>query len=192
MHICIINSEVRTMERIETTDFDLFDSICSNKGFDCETEINLKGWVRTNRDNGAVGFIEFNGGTFFRNVQLVYTKDTNNYDVLSALRTGDAIEVNGKVKLTPENKQPFEVIISNCSLLGGCDDDYPLQKKRHSFEFLRDIAHLRPRANTFQAVYRVRSVLSYAVHNFFQRNLEPKLSKCGHYCVHKPTMKLFL
>ena len=131
-------------------------------------EIELQGWVRTNRDNGSIGFIEFNDGTYFKNVQLVYSPDCGNYETITALRTGAAIKVHGKVVLTPENKQPFEIKVLDCELLGEVQDDYPLQKKRHSFEFLREIAHLRPRTNTFMAVYRVRSVLSRAIHEFFQ------------------------
>ncbi len=128
----------------------------------------LQGWVRTNRDNGSIGFVEFNDGTYFKNVQLVYSSNSKGYQVLSKLKTGSAIEVVGKVVLTPENKQPFEIHVDECVLLGDVLDDYPLQKKRHSFEFLREIAHLRPRANTFQAVFRVRNALSMAIHEFFQ------------------------
>ena len=158
------------MEPVKTTNFDLYDIIV----YGDENEkanlnlVELEGWVRTNRDNGAVGFVEFNDGTYFKNVQLVYNNESGNYEVLRSLKTGAAIKVVGKVVLTPENKQPFEIAITNCELEGDVADDYPLQKKRHSFEFLRDIAHLRPRANTFQAVFRVRSVLSFAIHEFFQ------------------------
>ena len=158
------------MEPVKTTNFDLYDIVVAG---DDEEKASLKsvflqGWVRTNRDNGAVGFIEFNDGTYFKNVQLVYSKDSKDYETLSSLKTGAAISVTGEVKFTPENKQPFEVVVDTCTLEGDVADDYPLQKKRHSFEFLRDIAHLRPRANTFQAVFRVRSVLAFAVHDFFQ------------------------
>ncbi|MCR5184934.1 MAG: asparagine--tRNA ligase [Bacilli bacterium] len=132
-------------------------------------EVTLQGWVRTNRDNGSIGFVEFNDGTYFKNVQLVYNKESKDYEVLSKLKTGSAITVTGRVALTPENKQPFEIQVDSCVLEGDVEDDYPLQKKRHSFEFLRDIAHLRPRANTFQAVFRVRNVLSFAIHEFFQQ-----------------------
>ena len=100
--------------------------------------------------------VEFNDGTYFKSVQLVYTDKCQNHDVLSSLKTGAAITVTGKLVLTPENKQPFEIAVESCVLEGDVADDYPLQKKRHSFEFLREIAHIRPRANTFQAVYRVR------------------------------------
>lgn len=158
------------MAPVKTTNFDLYDIIV----FGDETEkanvneVELEGWVRTNRDNGSIGFIEFNDGTYFKNVQLVYLKECKDHDLLASLRTGAAIKITGKVKLTPDNKQPFEVEVISCELEGDVADDYPLQKKRHSFEFLREIAHLRPRANTFQAVFRVRSVLAFAIHEFFQ------------------------
>ena len=158
------------MAPVKTTNYDLYDIIVYGDEEEKKNvnEVELEGWVRTNRDNGSIGFIEFNDGTYFKNVQLVYLKECKDHDVLAGLRTGCAISVKGKVKFTPENKQPFEIEVSECELLGDVDDDYPLQKKRHSFEFLRDIAHLRPRANTFQAVFRVRSVLSFAIHEFFQ------------------------
>ncbi len=154
----------------ETTNFELYDVVVSHDidALKELSEVSLKGWVRTNRDNGAVGFIEFNDGTYFKNVQLVYTNNTNNHDAIAKFSTGSAIEIKGKLKLTPEGKQPFEIELTDAILLGGVDEDYPLQKKRCSFEFLRDIAHIRPRANTFQAVFRVRSVLSLAIHEFFQ------------------------
>ena len=160
------------METFRITNFDLYDVVLygdqEEKDTLLENEVFLEGWVRTNRDNGQIGFIEFNDGTYFKNVQLVYNKDSKDYEVLTALRNGCAVEVTGKVKLTPEMKQPFEIEVLEATLVGDCAEDYPLQKKRHTFEFLRDIAHIRPRANTFQAVFRVRSVLSYAIHQFFQ------------------------
>lgn len=158
------------MESIKTTDFELYDVVTAGDKEELEElkEVTLEGWVRTNRDNGSIGFIEFNDGTYFKNVQLVYDNDSHNHDLLTSLRTGAAIKVIGELHLTPENKQPFEIRVKDCELEGDVADDYPLQKKRHSFEFLRDIAHIRPRANTFQAVFRVRSVLSMAIHEFFQ------------------------
>lgn len=160
------------MEYLGLTNFDLYDIIVRNENELIERyhHVELKGWVRTNRDNGSIGFIEFNDGTYFKNVQLVYLKENNEqvYNEIKTAKTGAAICVRGEVVLTPENKQPFEVRVNEYELLGDVDDDYPLQKKRHSFEFLREIAHLRPRANTFYAVYRVRSVLSMAIHEFFQ------------------------
>ncbi|MGI6377698.1 MAG: asparagine--tRNA ligase [Bacilli bacterium] len=130
--------------------------------------VELDGWVRTNRNSGTIGFIEFNDGTYFKNVQIVYDKSLENFEEVAKWGTGSAINVVGKFNFTPTLKQPFEIKASKLSLVGGVDEDYPLQKKRHSFEFLREIAHLRPRTNTFGAVFRVRSVLSMAIHEFFQ------------------------
>ena len=131
--------------------------------------VNIEGWVRTNRNNGSVGFIELNDGTYFRNAQIVYDiSKLENFAETTKYITGFAISVTGKVVLTPNNKQPFEIQATEVKLEGSCDPDYPLQKKRHGFEYLREIAHLRPRTNTFSAVFRVRSVLSMAIHEFFQ------------------------
>ncbi|MHB8096242.1 MAG: asparagine--tRNA ligase [Erysipelotrichaceae bacterium] len=130
--------------------------------------VQIQGWVRTNRSNKNVGFIELNDGTYFRNVQLVYTNELENFEDVSHYLTGTALTVIGKFKLTPNMKQPFEIEVSSVVLEGACAPDYPLQKKQHSFEYLREIAHLRPRTNTFSAVFRVRSVLSMAIHEFFQ------------------------
>ena len=130
--------------------------------------VELQGWVRTNRNNGSVGFIELNDGTYFKNAQVVYTLDTKGFQDIAKYGTGCAITVVGKFELTPEARQPFEIKATEVTLEGACDQDYPLQKKRHGFEFLREIAHLRPRTNTFSAVFRVRSVLAMAIHEFFQ------------------------
>lgn len=131
-------------------------------------EIGLEGWIRTNRDNGSVGFIEMNDGTYFKNAQLVYDKNLNNYNEVSHLLIGTSIQAKGKFVLTLGMKQPFEIRIEEIVIIGKCDDTYPLQKKRHSFEYLREISHLRPRTNTFNALFRLRSVLSMAIHEFFQ------------------------
>ena len=132
-------------------------------------DVFLEGWVRTNRDNGAVGFIALNDGTCFKNVQLVYDeKNVSDYKSLSKVNTGAAIAVKGKLILTPQGKQPFEVNVDDFELVGEVAEDYPLQKKAHSLEFLREIAHLRPRANTFNAVFRMRNAMSMAIHEFFQ------------------------
>lgn len=160
------------MDIKKITNFEIYDIVT---GGDIEEialfgdyDFELNGWVRTNRDNGSIGFIEFNDGTYFKNVQLVYTSETEGHDEIAKFKTGAAIKVVGKIVLTPDMPQPFEVRIINAELLGDVMDDYPLQKKRHSLEFLREIAHLRPRTNTFLAVFRVRSVLSFAIHEFFQ------------------------
>ena len=132
-------------------------------------EIGLEGWIRTNRNNGSIGFIELNDGTYFKNAQIVYDKNiVNNFEDITHHLTGCSISIKGKFVLTSEAKQPFEIQLHEFTLIGDCDASYPLQKKRHSFEYLRDIAHLRPRTNTFNAVFRLRSVLSMAIHEFFQ------------------------
>ncbi len=131
-------------------------------------EIELEGWIKTNRDNGSIGFIELNDGTYFKNAQLVYNNELKNHDEVSHFLTGTAVDVKGKFILTPNGKQPFEIHVTSIELEGDVDPSYPLQKKRHSFEYLREIAHLRPRTNTFNAVYRLRSVLSMGIHEFFQ------------------------
>ncbi|NBK97012.1 MAG: asparagine--tRNA ligase [Erysipelotrichia bacterium] len=149
---------------------ELYEIVCSGSHVELDTIdfIQLEGWIRTNRCSGKVGFIELNDGSYFRNVQLVYREGLANFDEVSKYSTGAAISVTGKLKLTPEGKQPFEIEISESVLVGDCEDTYPLQKKRHSFEFMREIPHLRPRANTFYAIFRLRSVLSMAIHEFFQ------------------------
>lgn len=133
-----------------------------------DKEIRLKGWVRTHRNSKKFGFIEINDGTSFKNLQLVYDQETENFDAIAKLTTAMAIDVIGHLVLTPEAKQPFELKCKAITIVGTSDTDYPLQKKRHSFEFLREIAHLRPRSNTFSAVFRVRSITAYAIHKFFQ------------------------
>ena len=132
-------------------------------------EVLLQGWIRTNRSGKSVSFIALNDGTYFQNAQIVYSSDTlENYSDVSKYLTGTAISVIGKYVPTPEMKQPFEIQAVKINLEGICDNTYPLQKKRHSFEYLREIGHLRPRTNTFSAVFRVRSVLAMAIHQFFQ------------------------
>lgn len=132
-------------------------------------EVGLEGWIRTNRNNGSIGFIELNDGTYFKNAQIVYDRNAmSDFDEISRHLTGCSVSIKGKFILTPDSKQPFEIQLHEFVLLGDCDASYPLQKKRHSFEYLRDIAHLRPRTNTFSAVFRLRSVLSMAIHEFFQ------------------------
>ena len=158
------------MERVMNVTKELFVKLTQNSLKDDE-KVLLEGWVRGNRDNGKIGFIEFNDGTTFNNIQLVYDHELLSkeiYDKCAHFKYAGAIKVEGKIKLTPENKQPFEVVVIDAEVLGDVDEDYPLQKKRHSFEFMRDIAYLRPRANTFNALFRVRNILAYAIHKFFQ------------------------
>ena len=130
--------------------------------------VEMQGWIRTNRHSKSIGFIELNDGTYFKSVQLVYGDNLDNFDEVCKYLTGTAIKVIGLFKKTPEAKQPFELEVKEIVLEGSCDNSYPLQKKRHSFEYLREIGHLRVRTNTFNAVFRVRSVLSMAIHEFFQ------------------------
>ncbi|AMC93058.1 asparaginyl- tRNA synthetase [Erysipelothrix larvae] len=130
--------------------------------------VQLQGWIRTNRKGKNVGFIELNDGTYFRNAQCVYESSLEDADTIAKYNTGTAVTITGKFVLTPEGKQPFEVVLTEVVLEGSCSPEYPLQKKRHSYEYLREIAHLRPRTNSFLAVFRVRSVLSMAIHEFFQ------------------------
>lgn len=131
-------------------------------------EVALEGWVKTVRDSKSVGFIELNDGSFFKNVQIVFDNNLDNFEEICKLTICSSIRVIGKVILTPDAKQPFEINATNIEIQNLCAQDYPLQKKKHSFEYMRTISHLRPRANTFNAVFRVRSVLAYAIHKFFQ------------------------
>ena len=130
--------------------------------------VTLQGWVRTVRDSKTFGFIELNDGSFFKNVQIVFNDTLNNFSDICKLTISSAISVTGKLVITENAKQPFEIQADSVDILSNSDSSYPLQKKRHSFEYLRTIAHLRPRTNTFSAVFRVRSVFAYAIHKFFQ------------------------
>lgn len=131
-------------------------------------EIEVGGWIRSIRDSKTFGFIVLNDGTFFETLQIVYHDEMENFAEISKLNVGAAIIVKGTLVATPEAKQPFEIQASEIVVEGTSAPDYPLQKKRHSFEYLRTISHLRPRTNTFQAVFRVRSLIAYAIHQFFQ------------------------
>ena len=133
-----------------------------------DKEITVGGWVRSIRDSKAFGFIVINDGTFFTPLQVVYHDNMENFEEISKLNVGAAVVVTGTLVATPQAKQPFEIQAKTVTVEGASAPDYPLQKKRHSFEYLRTIAHLRPRTNTFQAVFRVRSLTAYALHKFFQ------------------------
>ncbi len=135
-----------------------------------DKEVEVSGWIRTVRDSKTFGFIEINDGSFFKNVQIVFDDTLKNFDEICKYTLSSSITVVGKVVETPESKQPFEIKAKEVVEIAEADTDYPLQKKRHTMEYLRTIAHLRPRTNTFNAVFRVRSVLSYAIHKFFQEN----------------------
>ncbi|MBE0700683.1 MAG: asparagine--tRNA ligase [Acholeplasmataceae bacterium] len=133
-------------------------------------ELVLHGWVRNNRAQKEFGFINFHDGTFFQAIQIVYEENVlGNFKDVQKIRIGSSIEVLGKLVLTPDAKQPFEIKATRISLLGDSEEDYPIQAKRHSREFLREVAHLRSRTNLFQAVFRLRSVTAHAIHEFFQQ-----------------------
>ncbi|MDD5905260.1 MAG: OB-fold nucleic acid binding domain-containing protein, partial [Clostridiales bacterium] len=134
-------------------------------------EITVCGWARTIRDMKTFGFIELNDGSCFKNLQVVMSaEELDNYKEIASQNVGAALIVRGTVVLTPEAKQPLEVKASSIQVEGPSAPDYPLQKKRHGVEFLRTVAHLRPRTNLFSAAFRVRSVAAFAIHEFFQKN----------------------
>ncbi len=134
-----------------------------------QKEIFVRGWIRQNRSSNKFGFIALNDGSFFKPVQVVYESDKiGNFDEISKANLSAGVLVRGVLSLTPDAKQPFEIHAEEIVIEADSDADYPLQNKRHSMEFLREIAHLRPRANTFQAVFRVRSLVAFAVHSFFR------------------------
>ena len=134
-----------------------------------DQEVIVKGWVRNNRNSNKFGFIELNDGSFFKSVQVVYEEEfIDNFEEISKAYVATALAVRGIVTLTPNAKQPFEINAKELVVEATSTSDFPLQPKRHSMEFLREIAHLRPRSNTFAAVFRVRSLVAYAIHKFFQ------------------------
>lgn len=132
--------------------------------------VEVAGWVRTVRDSKTFGFIELNDGSFFNNLQIVFNDKLANFEEVRKLTISSSIIVNGKVVKTENAKQPFEIHADSVEIFNLADADYPLQKKRHSFEYLRTVAHLRPRTNTFNAVFRIRSVAAFAIHEYFQNN----------------------
>ncbi len=133
-----------------------------------DSSVTVYGWVKTLRDSKAIGFIELNDGSCFKGVQIVFeAAKLDNYKEIAKLNVGSAVKVNGKLLLTPNASQPFEINADEISIEAQSTPDYPLQKKRHSLEYLRTIAHLRPRTNTFNAVFRIRSEAAYAIHKFF-------------------------
>lgn len=132
-----------------------------------QKEVTLCGWVRNIRNSKVIAFIELNDGTYFKPVQVVFEEKLSNYQEIISLNIGSSVIVRGIIKLTPEAKQPFELVAQQIEISGKSTPEYPLQNKRHSMEFLREIAHLRPRTNTFSAVFRVRSVVAHAIHEYF-------------------------
>lgn len=143
-----------------------------------EREVLIYGWVRTNRAQAQFGFLNINDGSTLTNIQVVYDNKIENFSEISKFRTGVSLEIHGKVVLTPNNKQPLEIHATSVKMLGDCDEDYPIQPKRHTREFLREYAHLRPRTNLFNAVFRIRSVAAMAIHTYFQSR--------GYLYVHTP------
>ena len=145
---------------------DLFKEIKKYEGKD----VTLEGWVRNNRNQSNFGFIDFNDGTYFQNLQLVYDKELSDFDKISKIRVGSAIRVNGTIIKSVGSGQSHEMKVKSVEVLGDCPEDYPIQPKRHTREFLRELAYLRPRTNLFNAVFRVRSVAAQAIHEYFQSN----------------------
>ena len=134
------------------------------------TTVTLEGWVRNNRNQSNFGFIDFNDGTYFQNLQLVYEKDLKDFDMISHIRVGSALRVEGKLVKSEGSGQSHEIKVSHVEVLGDSPEDYPIQPKRHTREYLREMAYLRPRTNLFNAVFRVRSVAAQAIHEYFQSN----------------------
>ncbi|MBG0762827.1 asparagine--tRNA ligase [Acholeplasma laidlawii] len=144
-------------------------TIYKNPAQYADQEVILNGWIRNHRDQKEFGFINLNDGSFFENIQVVYERaTTKDFDAVTRLSVGASIEVVGTLVLTPDRSQPFEIKALEVKLLGDAGENYPIQPKRHTREFLREVAHLRPRTNLFSAVFRVRSIAAYAIHKFFQ------------------------
>ena len=145
---------------------DLFKEIKKYEGKD----VTLEGWVRNNRNQSNFGFIDFNDGTYFKSLQLVYDKELKDFDTISKIRVGSAIRVKGTIVNSEGSGQSHEMKVKSVEVLGDSPEDYPIQPKRHTREFLREVAYLRPRTNLFNAVFRVRSVAAQAIHEYFQSN----------------------
>ncbi len=145
---------------------DIKEIYCDSESFS-EKEILVGGWIRSVRGQKSFGFIDLNDGTSFKGIQIVFDNSLENFDRICSLNTGSSVLVTGILKLTPQNKQPFELVAKNIEIICATTSEYPLQKKGHSLEFLRDLAYLRPRVNLFNAVFRVRSVAAVAIHKYF-------------------------
>ena len=151
-------------------DIILVEKLQKNSSQYDKKQVSVAGWVKSVRSNGSVGFIDFTDGTCFKGLQIVIDGSLDNYEVVEKLNAGSSIVCTGEFVLTPQNKQPYELHATNIQVVSATEADYPLQKKRHSPEYLREIAYLRPRANTYQAVFRVRSVAAMAIHTYFQEH----------------------
>jgi len=147
--------------------FTTVQEIYKNRDRYIDHEITVGGWVRSNRDSSQFGFLMISDGSFFDQLQVVYHSTMKNWNEITKVNIGAALVITGKLVATPEAKQPFEIQAEEISVEGPSSADYPLQKKRHSLEYLRTMTHLRPRTNTFQAVFRIRSLIAYAIHSFF-------------------------
>ena len=143
-----------------------------------EEHVVICAWVRTNRAQAQFGFLNVNDGSTLTNLQVIYENNLSNFEEISKYRVGSSVMVEGNIKLTPEMKQPLELHATKVELLGDCPENYPIQPKRHTREFLREVAHLRPRTNLFNAVFRIRSVAAMAIHSYFQSH--------GYLYVHTP------
>ena len=133
-----------------------------------DKEVTLQGWIRNHRKQKGFGFIDFNDGTCFKNLQVIYDDKLDSFSDIQKLKIGSSITIKGTIVSSPKEGQSIEMNLSSLTLEGDCPDDYPIQPKRHTREFLREVAHLRPRTNLFNAVFRVRSIASYAIHKYFQ------------------------
>ena len=142
--------------------------IFTNSSSFLDKEVSIGGWVRSNRDSKAFGFLMISDGTYFEQIQIVYHDSLSNFSEITKVNVGAALVIKGKLVATPNAKQAFEIQATKITVEGASSSDYPLQKKRHTLEYLRSIQHLRPRTNTFQAVYRVRSLIAFAIHEFFR------------------------
>lgn len=131
-------------------------------------QVSISGWVRSNRAQKEFGFLQINDGTTLNHIQVVYDDLLDNFKDIQKIGVGSSVEVTGEVVLTPDRPQPFELKASQVNLICEAGENYPIQPKRHSREFLREVAHLRPRTNLFNAVFRTRSVMSHAIHEFFK------------------------
>lgn len=156
----------------------LFKELFSDYAALAGQEVTVGGWIRTMRDSKTFGFIELNDGTTFKNIQIVFGDQLENFQEIVKLQIASSLIITGELVLTPEAKQPFEIKATKIEIEGTSTPEFPLQKKRHTMEYLRTIAHLRPRSNTFSAVFRVRSVAAFAIHKFFQEQ--------GYVYVHTP------
>lgn len=158
----------QSLEREETMELITIRELYRNKENYLGTKISVGGWIRSVRDSKTFGFIVLHDGTFFETLQIVYADKLMNFAEICKLNVGSAVIIHGELVATPDAKQPFEIQADEICIEGASTNDYPLQKKRHSLEFLRTMTHLRARTNTFQAVFRVRSLIAHAIHCFFQ------------------------